>query len=124
MSPGTRGIDAGQKLAGYFRLPSIQHCLMIDPGKRLLIHHRRGTGDIIETRISSEGWIALTPPGFSVAVTALSPRPDGSRFLPSKPRLARVAPQRQRRGCFRHACSGGVPPLPFGRGRVRGTRTG
>ena len=73
MSPGTRGIDAGQKLADYFRLPSIQHYLMIDPGKRRLIHHRRGSGDIIETRIASEGWVDLTPPGFSVAVGDLFP---------------------------------------------------
>ena len=46
---------------------------MIDPGKRRLIHHRRGTGAIIETRIASEGWVDLTPPGLRVAVADLFP---------------------------------------------------
>ena len=31
LSPSTRHIDASKKLAGYFRLPSVAHYLIVDP---------------------------------------------------------------------------------------------
>jgi Uma2 family endonuclease len=68
LSPSTRHIDASAKLAGYFRIPSVQHYLIVDPDKRLLVHHARGDGDAIATRIVSEGRLRLDPPGIDVAV--------------------------------------------------------
>ena len=41
VSPSSRGIDRGAKLAGYFSLPSVRHYLILDTDKRLVIHHRR-----------------------------------------------------------------------------------
>jgi Uma2 family endonuclease len=63
LSPRTRHIDASAKLAGYFRLPSVQHYLIVDPGKPPLIHHARGSGGAILTRLLSEGTLRLDPPG-------------------------------------------------------------
>jgi Uma2 family endonuclease len=40
LSPSTRRIDASAKLAGYFRLASVAHYLIVDPNRRLVIHMR------------------------------------------------------------------------------------
>jgi Uma2 family endonuclease len=68
LSPSSRHIDAASKLAGYFRLPSVAHYLIVDPDKPLIIHHARGAADTILTRIVREGEIALDPPGLIVAL--------------------------------------------------------
>jgi Uma2 family endonuclease len=73
LSPSTAAIDHGRKLSGYFSLPSVQHYLILDPERRVAIHHKRGAGDAIETRVLSEGAARLDPPGFEVAVEALFP---------------------------------------------------
>lgn len=75
LSPSTAAIDHGPKLSGYFSLPSVQHYLILDPDRRVVIHHKRGAGDAIETRVLSEGAVKLDPPGFEVAVEALLPPP-------------------------------------------------
>ena len=41
LSPGTQAIDLAEKLADYFRVPSIQHYLVIRAVRREVIHHRR-----------------------------------------------------------------------------------
>jgi len=70
LSPGTRSVDAGAKLAGYFLLPSVVHDLPVDPRRLLVIHHRR-TGAAIETRVVSEGSLSLDPTGVVLAVDDL-----------------------------------------------------
>lgn len=65
LSPSTRAVDAGGKLADYFKLPSVQHYLLIRPSERDLIHHRRD-GERIETRIVRSGSVALDPPEISL----------------------------------------------------------
>src|ERR1700724_2364475 len=71
LSPSTRHIDLSAKLADYFRLPSVAHYLIVDPDKPRVIHHARGAGDTILTRIVSEGTVALDPPGLEVAVAEI-----------------------------------------------------
>ncbi|MGH6815271.1 MAG: Uma2 family endonuclease [Hyphomicrobiaceae bacterium] len=66
LSPGTRGRDHGTKLQGYFTLPSLHHYLVVDPDRPLIIHHRRGSGDVIETRFVTEQLLRLDPPGLEV----------------------------------------------------------
>jgi Uma2 family endonuclease len=78
LSPNNAGIDHGRKLSGYFSLPSVQHYLILDPERRVVIHHKRGPGDAIETRVLSEGAAKLDPPGFEVAVEAMFPPADPS----------------------------------------------
>ena len=73
LSPSTAAIDHGRKLSGYFSIPSVQHYLILDPERRVVIHHKRGSGDAIETRVLTEGAARLDPPGFEVAVEALFP---------------------------------------------------
>jgi len=68
LSPSTRRIDASAKLAGYFRLPSVEHYLIVDPNETLLVHHARGTADTILTHVVRAGSITLDPPGLELAV--------------------------------------------------------
>ncbi len=73
LSPSTRSIDSGEKLTGYFRVTSVRHYLVVDAVKRLIIHHRRGDGDLIETRIVAEGMLRLDPPGLDLDLAGLFP---------------------------------------------------
>jgi Uma2 family endonuclease len=68
-SPSTRQFDASIKLAAYFRLPSVAHYLIVDPTEPMIVHHARGAGDQIITRVVTEGVIALDPPGMEIALT-------------------------------------------------------
>jgi len=68
LSPTTRHIDASAKLAGYFKIASIIHYLIVDPEQRIVIHHRRDTGDAIATRIVAAGLLRLDPPGIDLAL--------------------------------------------------------
>lgn len=70
LSP-TAAIDHGPKLMGYFPLPSLAHYLILDPERRVAIHHKRGQGDIIESRILSEGVVRLDPPGIEAPVAEM-----------------------------------------------------
>jgi Uma2 family endonuclease len=77
LSPSTRHLDAQMKLAGYFRLPSVAHYLVIDPDKPLVMHHARNDDGSILTRIVSEGTVTLDPPGIALAIVDLYPAPGG-----------------------------------------------
>src|SRR5687768_14973504 len=57
LSPSTRRIDASAKLAGYFRLPSVMHYLIVDPTQPLILHHARGHGDAFLTHVVRDGTI-------------------------------------------------------------------
>ena len=71
LSPSTRHIDASTKLAGYFRIAHVQHYLIVDPEKRLVIHHARGKADLVATHIVRQGIIRLVPPGIDLPFEAL-----------------------------------------------------
>lgn len=71
VSPSSRGIDTGVKLADYFRLPSVRHYLIVQIEARAVIHHRRDGGSAIETRVVHDGTLTLDPPGLEIAVPAL-----------------------------------------------------
>jgi Uma2 family endonuclease len=69
LSPSTKKRDHGVKRQGYFTLPSLHHYLIIDPDRRLLIHHRRGASDPRETQIVIGSRLQLDPPGLDVGLT-------------------------------------------------------
>jgi Uma2 family endonuclease len=69
VSPSSRGVDRGIKLAGYFALPSVRHYLIVDTDKQVVIHHRRSEAGEIEARIVSEGSLTLDPPGLAIDVS-------------------------------------------------------
>jgi Uma2 family endonuclease len=73
LSPSTRHVDAQIKLAGYFRLQSVMHYLVVDPDKPLVIHHARASDDAIVTRIVTDGSIKLEPPGIELRIAELYP---------------------------------------------------
>jgi len=67
LSPSTAADDHGVKLDGYFSLTSVEHYLILDPDRRVMIWHRRGR-EAIETRILREGLLRLDPPGLEAQV--------------------------------------------------------
>lgn len=71
LPPSTAAFDHGAKLEAYFTLPSLMHCMLIDPDRRVLILHSRGRGDVIETRILHDGSVRLDPPGLALEVGEL-----------------------------------------------------
>ena len=73
LSPSTAGDDHGPKLDGYFALPSVEHYLILDPDRRVMIWHKRGQAGAIETRILRDGLIRLDPPGLEAEVDGFFP---------------------------------------------------
>jgi Uma2 family endonuclease len=74
LSPGTRSIDTTEKLAGYLRVNSIQHYLVVGVRAREVVHHRR-QGEAFVSTVVREGAITLDPPGLTVTLDAMY---DGS----------------------------------------------
>lgn len=68
LSPGNAMTDLRDKLQGYFLVATIHHYLIVDPDKRLVIHHARGPNGMIATRIVADGVLTPEPPGLSLAV--------------------------------------------------------
>jgi Uma2 family endonuclease len=68
VSPSSRGVDRGVKLAGYFLLPSMRHYLIVDTDKRVVIHSHRGQEGRIVVRILRDGSLTLDPPGLAIEV--------------------------------------------------------
>jgi Uma2 family endonuclease len=71
LSPSTKRLDKHAKLRGYFKIPSIQHYVVIDIAERVVFHHRRADGDLILTAILREGDLALDPPGLTIPAADL-----------------------------------------------------
>ena len=74
LSSGTKGVDTGAKLDGYFRVPSIVHYLIVLTARRGVIHHRRAHEGGIDTRILSSGKIELDPPGIAIDIDEIYAR--------------------------------------------------
>jgi len=72
-SPSSERDDTGDKLAEYFSVPSIQHCLIVNPERKVVVHHVRGRDGKITKHAATAGEIDLTPPGMTVPVAQLLP---------------------------------------------------
>ena len=70
LSPGTQMTDLRDKLRGYFTVASVHHYLIVDPEKQMVIHHARGQGDVLHTRLVSAGELRLDPPGLTVTLAS------------------------------------------------------
>lgn len=70
LSPSTGRRDHHEKLIGYFAVPGVQHYLIVDAERRVLVHHAR-RGDEMATRILHDGPLHLDPPGLALEVTEL-----------------------------------------------------
>jgi Uma2 family endonuclease len=71
LSPSTRNLDKTVKVADYFRVPSIAHYLIIDLGRRHLLHYRRQPDGTIMVAIIKDGEIVCAPPGIEIDVASL-----------------------------------------------------
>jgi Uma2 family endonuclease len=71
VSPSSRGIDRGVKLAGYFSLPSVRHYLIVDTDKRVVIHHHRSEDGRIGVQVLHDGPLTLDPPGLEVGISGI-----------------------------------------------------
>jgi len=68
LSPTSRARDAGAKPPDYFRMPSLQHSLIVRTEDRSVIYHARGAEGAIATRIIRSGPIRLDPPAIAIAL--------------------------------------------------------
>jgi Uma2 family endonuclease len=68
VSPSSRGVDRGVKLASYFSVPSVRHYLIVDTDKRVVIHHRRDEEGQIVVQIVRDGSLTLDPPRLAIEV--------------------------------------------------------
>ena len=71
LSPSTRNIDKTAKLADYFRVPGLSHYLIVDLGRRHVLHYRRQPDGTIMVAIVKDGGIVCDPPGLSIDVASL-----------------------------------------------------
>ena len=68
VSPGSMRRDLVTKAAGYARVASIQHYLVVDPADRVVLHYVR-KGDLLAPPAApSEGVLRLDPPGLEIPV--------------------------------------------------------
>jgi Uma2 family endonuclease len=72
-SPSSERDDTGEKLVEYFSVSRIHHYLIVNPVKKVVVHHARGQGGDISTRIVRSGEIVLMPPGLTVPAAELLP---------------------------------------------------
>lgn len=68
VSPSSRGVDTGAKLAGYFLLPSLRHYIVVDTESRAVVHHRRDDAGVISVQVLHSGALALDPPGLQIEI--------------------------------------------------------
>jgi Uma2 family endonuclease len=67
--PRLLSTDMGYKRHGYFSIPNVQHYLIVDPERRLVLHYARGNGHEQLPRIVSEGSLSLEPPGLDLKIS-------------------------------------------------------
>ena len=72
-SPSTSNVDANSKLANYFRLPSVEHYLIVRVKQPMVIHHQRRLDGAIQTSILASDELRLDPPGITLDVASLFP---------------------------------------------------
>jgi Uma2 family endonuclease len=72
LSPTTQSVDVSEKLADYFRVPSIQHYIIVRARRREVIHHRRSGAEIV-SRVINLGSITLDPPGIAIDLADIYP---------------------------------------------------
>ena len=70
LSPTTAHTDTSVRLIGYFKLPSVQHYLVVDPEAETVTHHVRSAGGT-STRVQSAGMLGLDPPGIEFDIAEL-----------------------------------------------------
>lgn len=68
LSPDSGTRDRATKLRAYFKLPSVQHYLIVWPDEKRIVRHSRMPDDRVATQIFASGEIRLDPPAIVVIV--------------------------------------------------------
>jgi Uma2 family endonuclease len=68
LSPDSGTTDRATKLRAYFKLPSVQHYLIVWPDEQRIVHHARLPNGNLSTQIFVSGEIRLDPPGITITV--------------------------------------------------------
>lgn len=68
LSPSTGPVDTGVKLLNYFSVASVQHYLVVNTLKRVVLHYTRGADGKPVMHTLSEGELRLDPPGLTVSL--------------------------------------------------------
>jgi Uma2 family endonuclease len=68
ISPDSGTRDRATKLRAYFKLPSIQHYLIVWPDEQRVVRHSRMPNDQLATQVFVSGEIELNPLGIAVTV--------------------------------------------------------
>ena len=68
LSPDSGTRDRATKLRAYFRLPSVQHYLIVWPDEQRIVRHSRMAKGDVATQIFVSGEIRLDPPGIAMTV--------------------------------------------------------
>jgi Uma2 family endonuclease len=68
LSPDSGTRDRATKLRAYFRLPSVQHYLIVWPDEQRIVRHSRMAKGDLATQIFVSGEIRLDPPGIAMTV--------------------------------------------------------
>jgi Uma2 family endonuclease len=71
ISPSSEFRDVHSKLFEYFAIPSVQHYIVVDQGKRLVLHNKRDGKNKVQTQFLHAGIVHLKPPGLKVKVADL-----------------------------------------------------
>ena len=68
LSPSSVKRDLADKVAGYFKVASIAHYLVLDPVEKEIIWHRRAAAGGLEPPLSMKEALGLDPPGIDLDV--------------------------------------------------------
>jgi Uma2 family endonuclease len=68
LSPDSGTRDRATKLRAYFKLPPVQHYLIVWPEEQRIVRHSRMPGEQVATQVFVSGDIRLDPPGIVVTV--------------------------------------------------------
>ena len=68
LSPDSGTRDRATKLRAYFKLPSVQHYLIVWPDEQRIVRHSRTSSGDLATQVFASGEIALDPPGITLTV--------------------------------------------------------
>lgn len=68
LSPDSGTRDRVTKLRAYFKLPSVQHYLIVWPEEQRIVRHSRMSNDQPATQVFVSGEIRLAPPGITLTV--------------------------------------------------------
>ena len=68
LSPDSGTKDRATKLRAYFKLPSVQHYLIVWPEEQRIVRHSRMPNGQVATQIFMSGELGLEPPGIFLTV--------------------------------------------------------